>query len=265
MLKHYTLSSLFERFLVSEPASDGFDPTFVKRYGPVVETLSRYFRPTYHGLDRIPCEGPALLVGNHGILGFDSFFIFMAIYRATGRLPRGLSDYHLFAEPLTRSLWTKMGAIAGTQENAVKYLKAGELVNVYPGGARDAMKRADSRYILHWDKSKGFIEVAMKAKVPIILHMGIGTDDTYRVLGKLGLTGWLMGHSKYQVPVVLGWGLLPRPVKFDYYISEPIELEGQPKDAEDRAVVDRNHQLVWQMGQQMLADGLARRESIWFG
>lgn len=105
----------------------------------------------------------------------------------------------------------------------------------------------------------------MKAKVPIILHMGIGTDDTYRVLGKLGLTGWLMGHSKYQVPVVLGWGLLPRPVKFDYTISEPIELEGKPKDAEDQAVVDHNHQLVWQMGQQMLADGLARRESIWFG
>ena len=265
MFKRYAFSSLYERFLSSNPARDGFDMAFVKRYGPVVELLSRYFRPTYHGLDRIPREGPALLVGNHGILGFDGFFIFMAIYRATGRLPRGLADYHLFAEPLSRKLWTKMGAIAGTQENALEYLKTGDLVNVYPGGARDAMKRSESRYNLHWGKSKGFIEVAMKADVPIILHMGIGTDDSYRVLGKLRMTGWLLGHSKYEIPLVLGWGLLPRPVKFDYYISKPIVLDGGPDEAENPTVVDRNHQRVWQLGQQMLADGLDRRKSIWFG
>ena len=44
--------------------------------------------------------------------------------------------------------------------------------------ARDAWKSPDALYRLHWDKSKGFIRLAMRAKAPIILHMGIGIDET---------------------------------------------------------------------------------------
>ena len=64
----------------------------VKKLRPIAKFLSYYFRPTYTGLENIPRQGPGLLVGNHGIMGFDAVFIFLAAYDATGRMPRGLGD-----------------------------------------------------------------------------------------------------------------------------------------------------------------------------
>lgn len=261
----YTFSNLLPKESFFEPENDAIDFAFIDRYGPLVELASKYFRPTYHGLENIPSEGPALLVGNHGIIGFDGFFVFLAIYRATGRLPRGLGDYHLFLDPLSRRFWTKVGAIVGKPGVALSYLRAGHLVNVYPGGARDAMKGPEGRYHLHWERSFGFVRLAMRAQVPVVLHMGVGTDDTYRILGKMRWTGSVLGHAKYSLPVYFGWGLAPRPVKFDYYLSEPIALEGGPDAVQDKAVVMRNHQMLWDRGHAMLQSGLARRRSVWTG
>lgn len=261
----YTFRSLLPDEDFFSPANDHIDLAFIDRYAPVIELASKYFRPSYHGLENVPREGGALLVGNHGVIGFDGFFIILAIYRATGRLPRGLGDYHLFMEPLSRRFWTKAGALVGKPEVALSYLQAGNLVNVYPGGARDAMKGSDARYHLHWDRSFGFVRLAMRANVPVLLHMGVGTDDTYRILGKMNWTGKVLGHPKYSLPLYLGWGLLPRPVKFDYYLSEPIDLEGGPEAVEDEAIVKRNHQMLWDRGHDMLRSGLAKRKSIWTG
>ncbi|RJP85581.1 MAG: acyltransferase family protein [Desulfobacteraceae bacterium] len=265
MFEDYTFSRLFNTPPDVYPDEDPLDMDLLNKIRPFVKFLSHYFRPTYVGLENIPEQGPALLVGNHGIIGFDAAFIFLGIYDATGRMPRGLGDYHLFLDPITRKFLTRLGGLSGTQENAVRFLEAGNLVNVYPGGARDAWKGPEGRYKLHWEKSFGFIEVAMKTGVPIILHMGIGTDDTYRILGRMRLLGRIMGHPKYAVPMWFGWGPLPRPVKFSYYISPPIHLEGTPEDVADRAMVKRNHRMVWAIGTQMLEKGLEQRDSIWFG
>ncbi len=265
VFKDYKFPKLFNTSPDVYPEDDPLDMDLLKKIRPFAKFVSLYFRPTYVGLENLPAQGPALLVGNHGIMGFDAAFIFLGVYDATGRMPRGLGDYHLFLDPISRNLWTRMGAFSGTQENAVRFLEAGHMVNVYPGGVRDSMKGPEGRYKLHWEKSYGFIEVAMKTGAPIILHMGIGTDDTYRILGRMRLFGRIFGHSKYAVPVWFGWGPLPRPVKFTYYISRPIHLEGSPEDVSDRALVKRNHQMVWDIGRQMLETGLEQRKSVWFG
>ncbi|MCU0598867.1 MAG: acyltransferase family protein [Desulfobacterales bacterium] len=265
MFKDYKFSKLFKAPQDIYPDKDPLDLDAVKKVKPLVRFLSRYFRPSYTGLENIPNEGPALLVGNHGIIGFDAVFIFMAIFEATGRVPRGIGDYHLFLDPISRKFWTSMGAFSGTRENAERFLKAGHLVNVYPGGARDAWKGPEGCYKLHWEKSYGFIEVAMKTGAPIILHIGIGIDDTYRIFGKIRLLGKIFGHSKYELPVLFGLGLLPLPVKFSYYISEMIHVEGGPDDVLDYDLVKENHQKIWDIGTQMIADGLQKRKSIWFG
>jgi 1-acyl-sn-glycerol-3-phosphate acyltransferase len=265
MFQDYKFSKLFKASQDIYPDKDPLNLDALKKVQPLVKFISRYFRPTFSGLENIPKEGPALLVGNHGIIGFDAVFIFNAIFEATGRLPRGIGDYHLFLDPISRKFWTSMGAFSGTQENAERFLRAGHLVNVYPGGARDAWKGPEGRYKLHWEKSYGFIEIAMKTGVPITLHIGIGIDDTYRILGKIRLLGKLFGHNKYELPMLFGLGLLPLPVKFSYYISELIHLEGGPDDVLDRDLVKENHQRVWDIGTQMIEDGLKKRNSIWFG
>jgi hypothetical protein len=42
-------------------------------------------------------------------------------------------------------------------------------------------------------------------------------------------------------------------------------LEGGPDDVLDRDLVKENHQRVWDIGTQMIEDGLKKRNSIWFG
>lgn len=265
MFKDYKFPGFFNTSPDIYPEEDPLDLALVQKLRPFVKFLSLYFRPAFEGLSHIPRQGPALLVGNHGIMGLDAPFVFLGVYDATGRMPRGLGDYHLFLEPLTRTFFTKMGAFSGTRENAVRFLEAGHLVNVYPGGARAALKGPEGRYKLHWDKSFGFIEVAMQTGVPVILHMGIGPDDTYRLFGRVKLLARIFGHSKYTFPVWFGWGILPRPVKFQYYISPPLHLEGGPGDIADRDLVERNRNMARDVGMEMIQEGLRRRKSLWFG
>jgi len=262
MKKNYRLSLFFKNPDDFDPSNDHIDFSFINKLDYIMPILSLYFRPAVHGIQNIPSNGPALLVGNHGILGLDAFMIFYKLYKLTGRMPRGLGDYHLFMDPISNTFWSKVGALPGIDEIAAKYLNNGNLVNVYPGGARDAFKGRDGRYKLHWEKSTGFIKLAMKTNVPIILHMGIGSDDIYNIIGRIPLTGRIfLGNSKYNLPLVFGLGLLPKPVKLTYYISEPILLHG---DADDPDVINKNHKMIWNLANTMLANGLQKRTSMWF-
>ncbi len=259
------ITRLFGDPPVFDPDHDALDLAFVERMAPFIETLSRYYRPDYHGLENVPTTGPVLFVGNHSITVYDGFFLALAIYRRTGRLLRGMGERLLFWIPWIRDFWLKIGAVEGTQDNALAFLRAGHMVNTYPGGARDALKDGDSLYRLHWDKSFGFVQVALRAQAPIILHMGIGTDETYRILGRWRWPARVMGSRKYEIPLMMGWGPLPRPVKFTFYLSEPILLQGTPADADDPEKVQQLHQMLWNRGHEMLRDGLARRRSLWLG
>jgi 1-acyl-sn-glycerol-3-phosphate acyltransferase len=248
-----------------DPEQDPLDLAFVERWAPVIELWSRYFRPTLVGAEHIPRQGPALLVGNHGLAAFDPFFLFLAIYRRTGRLPRGLGEHLLFTIRPLRDFWQKVGGMDGNQTNAVRFLEAGHLVNVYPGGAREALKGPDDLYRLRWEQSKGFIEVALRAQAPIIFHLGVGIDDSYRVLAKMRWTGRVMGSPKYDLPIWWGWGPLPRPVKITYHIAEPWHLDGSARDADDPAVVSRLHRSACERAQRLLDDCVKRRRSLWWG
>ena len=44
------------------------DPDFIRRQLPAIARYTSYFTPEVRGLDRLPAEGPVLLVGNHSCL-----------------------------------------------------------------------------------------------------------------------------------------------------------------------------------------------------
>ncbi len=187
-----------------DPTNDPIDYAFIDRMVPHIEGFAKYFRTSFEGLDRIPRSGPVVLVGNHGVMAFDALFMFAAVYRATGRMPRGLGDHILFTLPSMARLFRRWGVQQGTRKAGLRLLEAGQIVAVYPGGARDALKGSEALYRLPWDKSHGFVRLAMEARAPIVLCMGIGIDETYRVLGKVRFTGRILGHSKYEIPLWLG-------------------------------------------------------------
>lgn len=226
----------------------------------VNRALRRYHPVRLEGAENLP-RGPALLVGNHGLVGYETMLFFDAIMSETGRHPLGLADRWFFRIPGVRDALVRIGGIYGSRANAVRALTDGHLVVCYPGGAREVLKTdPHHHYGLRWAQSQGFVKVALAAGVPVVPFAAAGVDDIYDVVTVLRGTGKaMMGHDKYDLPVFWGDGPLPRKVPFWFRIGAPLELRGDP---DDDANVAEHHRTLWSTT-QTLVDGLVgdwRRE-----
>ena len=220
---------------------------------PLARAVRVLHRSRMDGVEHLP-RGAALLVGNHGLLGYESFAFFEQIHDLTGRVAFGLADRWFFKVPVMRDLLVRIGGMYGAPENAERALGRGDWVVCYPGGARETLKRAArDKYKLRWDKSMGFARVAAKMRVPIVPFAAAGVDDTFDILATVrGSGALLMGHDKYDLPVLWGAGPLPRPVPFWFRFGRPI---APCEDREDD--VAELHRRVWR-GTQALLDDLVR-------
>ena len=82
---------------------DEWDPEHIRRTLPLERAVfSTYFRADVRGLDRIPADGPVLLVGNHsgGLLIADTFVFTMEFYAHFGPERR----FHQLAHDLAARL-----------------------------------------------------------------------------------------------------------------------------------------------------------------
>ena len=238
------------------------DPRVVRVVRPFVRALERRHPTTIEGVSNLP-RGPAVLVGNHGILGFGSIAFVERLYAATGRLPLACADRCFFLVPGLRDLLTRIGVMYGTPENAKDALGKGAWVVCYPGGAREALKRTGAeKYRLFWRKSVGFVRLARACNVPIVPFAGSGIDDVFDTFGYLPGTGRLIvGHDKYDLPLLWGRGPLARAVPYRFRIGEPIDSAG----ADEAVADDEVHRTVWSRTQALVdelrADALRAAEA----
>jgi 1-acyl-sn-glycerol-3-phosphate acyltransferase len=233
---------------------DRLDLRWVCAIRPAVQALQSLHPTRIDGLEHLPYEG-ALLVGNHGLLGYETPFFFERIFTTTGQMPLGLADHWFFRVPILRDLLIRMGGMYGATPTALRALRRGEWVVCYPGGAREVFKYSTmDRYRLRWEKSLGFVRVALRAGVPIVPFAAAGVDDTFQILARLRGTGQvLMGHDKYDLPLLLGLGPLPVPVPFWFRIGQPIVPEQRGRRvAQDEQYVRTLHQTIWQRTQCLL-------------
>ncbi|EMP31795.1 Transmembrane protein 68 [Chelonia mydas] len=119
------------------------------------------------------------------------------------------------------------GVMHGGREECVQILKNGHLLGVSPGGVREAFF-SDENYNLLWGNRKGFAQVAIDAKVPIIPMFTQNLREGYRTLGKIWSFRWLYEYSR--LPVVPLYGGFP--VKFRTYIGDPIPYDPNVTAAE---------------------------------
>jgi 1-acyl-sn-glycerol-3-phosphate acyltransferase len=223
------------------------EPKLIRALRPIIQSLARVHPPRLDGVEHLP-RGPALLVGNHGVLGYESLFFFERILHASGRLPIGLADRWFFRVPGIRDVLVRIGGAYGCRRNALRALARGDLVVCYPGGAREVFKRERDKYRCMWRESLGFVRLALAANVPIVPFAAAGVDHTYRVLTHVRGSGQaLMGHHKYDLPVVWGLGPLPRPVPFWFRLGAPIMPEATMK-------TEMLHAEVWSRTQSLLDD-----------
>ncbi|XP_016119013.1 transmembrane protein 68-like [Sinocyclocheilus grahami] len=117
--------------------------------------------------------------------------------------------------------------IHGPQEECVKALRNGHLLGISPGGVREALF-SDETYPLLWGKRKGFAQVAIDSKVPVIPMFTQNLREGFRSLGTLRFYRWV--YERFRLPIAPIYGGFP--VKFRTYLGDPIPYDPKLNAAE---------------------------------
>jgi 1-acyl-sn-glycerol-3-phosphate acyltransferase len=220
-----------------EDAPDAFEPDRPRRRAPLFRTLAKVFRHEVVGLERVPGDGPALLVLNHGPCPVDAVLFAHAVHEAQGRWIRFLGERLIFERPRLAERLRPWGVVEGNHYQARRRFQANDLVGVFPGGAREAWKPHREARTVRWEGRTGFARLAFKAGVPIVPVACPAADDLYIVLNDGYATAErLFGKSRLPLPLFLGLGPLPLPVRVVHYVGSPIHPTPLPRETGEETV-----------------------------
>jgi 1-acyl-sn-glycerol-3-phosphate acyltransferase len=227
---------------VPEADLDDRDPDYIRETLPGLWLLaSFYFRADVRGLDRIPADGPVLIVGNHsgGNVTPDTMVFTLAFSGHFGveRRLHPLVHNLVLAMPLPYRL-AKYGCVAASHDNARLALERGGVVLVYPGGDWEVHRPSWESDKVDFAGRKGFIKLALDNDVPIVPLVAVGGQETAVFLSRGDRLASALRLDKLfrlkVLPVSLSipWGLnvgdmlghWPLPAKLTVEAMEPIHL-----------------------------------------
>ncbi|MQB00334.1 MAG: glycerol acyltransferase [Actinobacteria bacterium] len=228
-----------------------------------------YFRIRTLGITRIPSEGPALLVANHsGTVALDAVMMSYAVAHEhpSERVVRSVAADLVFTLPVLGPMARKAGNVVACDEDALELLRRGELVGVFPEGYKGVGKGWHERYRLQRFGRGGFIETALRARVPIIPVSIVGAEEAYPMIGDARFIARAFGFPYFPITPTFPWlgplGLVPFPSKWVIEFGEPIPMDGYPEDAaEDPMLVFDLSDSIRDTIQQMLYRNLKIRGS----
>jgi 1-acyl-sn-glycerol-3-phosphate acyltransferase len=212
---------------------------------PLVRPLyERWFRVRTLGMNRIPDRGPALLVANHsGAIALDAVIMQYAVAaeHSGHRLVRNVGASLVFGLPFLGPLARKSGVAVARDEDAYELLARGELVGVFPEGLKGVGKGWRERYRLQRFGRGGFIQIALRTRVPIVPVAIVGAEEAYPMVGNLRPLAHLLGLPYFPVtptfPLLGPLGAVPLPSKWIIEFGEPISLDEFDDDAADDAML----------------------------
>lgn len=240
-----------------------------KVYDPLYE---RWFRVEWEGFDKIPREGGGLIVANHaGAVPADAPSIMHGIEKRLGRPVYGLADDMFKRIPFVNLAWSRLGGVQAHPDNAYRLLREQQqLITVFPEGNKGPGKTFDQRYQLRRFGRGGFVQIAMRAGVPIIPMAVVGSEEVMPILFKIPTLARALGLPYFPITanmVLLGpLGLVPFPAKIRIRVLDPVHLDvppDQPRYSRSR-VMDTSEEIRRSI-QEALYDMLRARRSVWSG
>jgi 1-acyl-sn-glycerol-3-phosphate acyltransferase len=240
-------------------------------YDPI---YSKWFRADWEGLDKIPANGGALLVANHAAaIPSDAPVIMHGIETELHRPVYGLADQLFKATPVVGTLWSRLGGVVAHPDNAYRLLhEQGQLVLAFPEGSKGPGKHFTERYKLRRFGRGGFVEIAMRAGVPIVPIAVIGAEESMPIVWKshtlakmLGLPYLPVTANMVALGPVLG-ALTYFPAKFHLRVLDPVRFDvapGQERYSRSRIMDESEH--IRERIQAALYEMLRDRRSVWFG
>src|SRR3954467_15695593 len=195
-----------------------------------------WFRVEWEGLEKIPTDGGALLVANHaGAIPSDAPAIMHGIETELHRPVYGLAEYIFREVPVVGTLWSRVGGVTAQPDNAYRLLREqDQLVLVFPEGTKGTSKSYSERYRLRRFGRGGFVEIAMRAGVPVVPIAVMGAEESMPIVFKIPQLAKALGVPYVPITAnmlafgpLLG-GLLYFPSKFKLKVLDPIHFDVAP-------------------------------------
>ena len=225
---------------------DARDPDYIERALPAIRAWSEhYFRADVEGLEHIPADEPALLVGNHsgGTLIADTFVFSQHFYDHFGpdRRFHQLAHDLVFQVPGVRASLGRFGTVPASPDNMRAALGKGAALLVYPGGDHETYRPSWEQDQIDFAGRTGFVKLSLELGTPIVPVVSIGGQETALFLGQGQRISRLLGLDRalrlkvfpIQVAPPFGVTLLdlplrvPLPSKITIRVLPPIDLRAE--------------------------------------
>ncbi|HEY6622264.1 MAG TPA: lysophospholipid acyltransferase family protein [Acidimicrobiales bacterium] len=233
-----------------------------------------WFRVEWEGMEKIPTEGGALLIGNHaGAIPSDAPAIMHGIEEDLHRPVYGLADFFFRTVPFVGTMWSRTGGVPGHPDNAYRILHdQGQLALVFPEGTKGPSKTYTDRYRLRRFGRGGFVEIAMRSGVPVIPIAVVGAEESMPIVFRLPSLAKALRLPYFPVtanhfvlgPILGTVGYFP--AKFKIRVLDPVTFDVEPDQPRySKSTVMDEAERIRSMLQDTLHDMLRERRSVWFG
>jgi len=229
-----------------------------------------WFRVASDGIEHVPDQGPVLLAANHsGGLPIDGFMLAIDLLKKlrTPRVMRSVLYNSAGYIPFVNTFFDRCGQVTGARQNIEELLHQGELVAVFPEGARGPWKGFRDRYKVR-PFHVGFVELSLRLRVPIVPTAVIGAEEQYPYMTNVKPLARTLGLPYFPVtpffPLLGPLGILPLPTKYHIYYDEALHFyrEFPPETVHDPRKVRELAARVQGRVEQLIGAGLQRRIGV---
>lgn len=276
------------------PASDPFELEWARSMVDQVLTpiLDTWFRARIIGAERIPANGPLILIANHSGNAFphDAVVLDALLWRQDGLRPEAklrtvyepeLSFVWWMRPYGIRDFWRRGGGVDVTYDNFDRLLARGDRVLQFPEGVPGIGKGFNRRYELQRFKTS-FVLLAARRGVPVVpIHIvnaewvhpfGYTIPPLDRVMQRVFGVPFLplpIGLLAIVFPFV--W-FLAFPAKMVFVVGKPLDvgramrdegitdLDAPPRDALARAAMRLRHEVQRELDECVAMHGVPRYE-----
>jgi 1-acyl-sn-glycerol-3-phosphate acyltransferase len=169
-------------------------------------------------------------------------------------------------------MWSRLGGLPAHPDNAYRLLRQQhQLVLVFPEGSKGPAKLYGERYQLRRFGRGGFVEIAMRAGVPVIPIAVVGAEESMPVVARIPSLAKALGIPYVPVTAnMLAFGPLGAlayfPAKFKLRVLDPVTFDVEPdRERYSRSRIMDESESIRERIQNALYDMLRTRRSVWFG
>ncbi len=253
----------------------GYSAQFAKKAEPFFRFFyNSWFRVEIEGLENIPKSGGVILVANHaGMLPWDAAMLSYGIkHNPPHRQVRPLVEDDFFYLPFLGTFISRLGGVRANYDNAVRLLKRGDVVAVFPEGIKGLGKSYKERYRLQRFARGGVARLHLETGAPVVPVGIVGSEEAHPIIFSSEYLAERLNIAFFPVTLTFPWlgplGLLPLPSKWYITIGKPLNfLDKKNREArpDNEIFVSKVTNQIREVVHELLYETIKKRKSAFLG